>query len=80
MRLLQRLKRGDCRPQMTGKSKSITMKDLRCSVCGQVFRIPRKSGRNKVAGHKKKLYCFVCKKRTVHREMTTEGVKLKGRK
>lgn len=55
------------------RKNTIVMKELECGDCGTLFCVPRRLGRNKMAGHKKKLWCYRCKKRTVHIEKSDEG-------
>lgn len=44
-------------------------KALECYECRNVQIIFRKFGRNKRKGHIKHLYCFRCRKTTVHKEL-----------
>ena len=34
---------------------------IQCPICGNVSYIFRKAGKQKKAGHLKKMYCFKCK-------------------
>jgi len=45
------------------------MKELKCTICGNIFSIHRRKGRNKAKGHKKHLWCFKCQQITIHKEV-----------
>jgi len=51
-------------------NSKFVMTGLICSECGNEDTIMRKSGKLKRSGHIKDLYCYKCKKRTKHTEMT----------
>lgn len=56
-----------------GHSKAKFVKTyLQCPNCGRIETICRLLGRQKKSGHKKKLYCFTCEKRTNHVEHNEE--------
>lgn len=61
------------------RTRMMVLKELGCEACGHIFLIPRRGMRNKKAGHRKKLWCFVCRKRTTHVELHNEGTKIRGR-
>lgn len=62
------------------KTRMMVLKELECETCGQIFIVPRRGVRNKQAGHRKKLWCYICRKRTTHVELRNDGEVIKGRR
>lgn len=56
----------------------IVKTNLWCPKCEKTTSIFRKRNKQKKAGHKKKLYCYTCGKRTNHIELRDYELKLKG--
>ena len=51
-----------------------SINDFYCVVCGNKgISVPRKNGRQREAGHLKKLYCIYCRKETNHAEVKSFG-------
>ena len=50
------------------KARTI-MKELKCTVCGDVFPIQRRINRNRAKGHIKHLWCLKCREVTAHKEI-----------
>ncbi len=50
------------------KKQDFTISTVLCEVCGNEFFIPRKSAQRRPNGHNKTVYCFKCKRKTIHIE------------
>ena len=51
-----------------------SINDFYCVVCGNKgISVPRKNGKQREAGHLKKLYCIYCRKETNHAEVKSFG-------
>lgn len=53
---------------MTRKTRYTDIHKCVCEECGTVMFVPRSHSHFRTDGHKKHLYCPVCKKRTAHVE------------
>lgn len=51
------------------RGRKYTQSDLICRECGNIFTIMRPCGEMREKFHKKTLYCYICKRETIHIEL-----------